>query len=271
MGDELFVTTCPERREIERAQRLLDAGGMSYRRLDQTPPLARVAVPALIMDRETMSRLREEAASEIVFSGWVEHRPSNSVMPDGPEPEAGVCFQGAAIMVLQPCVADETKIRLVAHLQGDLAPVLPYLNSVIRTASFTPAAETLTYMEAHRMVVLYPRRITIAKADDIVDAWMTLERIRRLAEETWANRANIEPCYVTRKKPPALEIFKRLPGTNCGLCGEPTCMAFAVRLWAGESSVRKCIPVFEPANAGLKEALVEIVAGMGAGFDEGER
>jgi ArsR family metal-binding transcriptional regulator len=121
------------------------------------------------------------------------------------------------------------------------------------------------------MIVLYPRRITIAKADEIVDAWLTLEGIRRFAEETWANRARVEPCFTTRKKPPALEIFKRLPRTNCGLCGEPTCMAFAMRLWAGEASVRKCTPVFEPANARTKEALIEIIAGMGVDIGEDEQ
>ena len=38
------------------------------------------------------------------------------------------------------------------------------------------------------------------------------------------------------KKPPALEILKRLPGTNCGRCGEMTCMAFALRVWAAEAN-----------------------------------
>ena len=166
-------------------------------------------------------------------------------------------------MVLQPCVADDTKIRLVTHLRGNLAPVLPYLNAVMQQASYTPGAETLTYMDQHRMVALYPRRITVAKADEIVDAWLTLERIRRVAEETWADRDRVTPCFERRKKPPALEIFKRLPGTNCGLCGEMTCMAFALRLGAGEVAVRQCTPVFLPEQDARRAALLEICAGLG--------
>lgn len=119
------------------------------------------------------------------------------------------------------------------------------------------------------MIVLYPKRITIAKADEIVDAWLTLEQIRRVVEDTWANREQLEPCYETRKKPPILEIYKRLPGTNCGLCDEKTCMAFAAQLWAGQVSLRRCTPIFEPTGEPYRQALMEIAAGMGIDDAEG--
>ena len=32
-----------------------------------------------------------------------------------------------------------------------------------------------------------------------------------------------------------LEIFKKLPKTNCKDCGFPTCLAFAMQLAAGKS------------------------------------
>jgi ArsR family metal-binding transcriptional regulator len=265
MGNELVITTSPSRGELDRAVAALDALGVEYQRINPSPPLARVAVPALIMDRETRARLLDTAAG-VVFSGWVEHRPAMAAMPEGPEPEtvaAGACFARAAIMVLQPCVADDTKIRLVAHLAGNLAPVLPYLNAVMRQASYTPATSTLTYVEGDRMIALYPGRIAIAKADEIVDAWLTLDRIRQTVDETWAKRDGIAPCYETRKKPPALEIFKRLPGTNCGLCDETTCMAFALRLWAGKARVRQCTPLFLPEQEARRAALLEICAGLG--------
>ena len=263
MAPDLFTTTCPVRAEFERAVSALRDMGAAYQRLDPTPALARVAVPALVMSREIRASLQSEETG-IVFSGWVEHHPAAISMPDGPVPQGdAVRFRRAAIMVLGPCVADETKIRLVAHIEGDLAPALPFLNAVMPQASYLPQAETFTYLDGHRMVALYARRITIAKADEIVDAWVTLERIRRQVEDAWARRESIEPSFETRKKPPALEIYKRLPGTNCGLCGEMTCIAFALRLWSGQVSVRACAPAFEPGNDALRDALLEIVAGMG--------
>jgi ArsR family metal-binding transcriptional regulator len=41
---------------------------------------------------------------------------------------------------------------------------------------------------------------------------------------------------MNREERAALEIFKRLPGTNCGLCGMPTCLALAMHVWTGEAA-----------------------------------
>jgi ArsR family metal-binding transcriptional regulator len=64
-----------------------------------------------------------------------------------------------------------------------------------------------------------------------------LEKIRLLVNCTWAQRQTITPLYTQRYKPLALEIYKRLPRTNCPEYGEQTCMAFAVRLWQARRAV----------------------------------
>lgn len=276
MEPDLLVTTFPALSEFQRASALLKTIGVACERIDPTPALSHVAVPALVMSREERAML-ESTTPDITFSGWVDYRQATAEMPDGPAPEEAEqsgCFRRAAIMVLAPCVADYKKIRLIAHLGGDLGPLLPYLNAVLPQASYTPKADTLTFMDGYRMIALYPRRITIAKADEIVDAWLTLERIRFLVEQTWRDRARIEPSFETRKRPPALEIFKRLPGTNCSKCGAPTCLAFAMYIWTGETSVRLCLPVFEEDGkfSHLREPLLEICAGMGiAGVDHRQK
>jgi ArsR family metal-binding transcriptional regulator len=265
MTDDLLITTFPALMEFEKVVAILKTTGAAYEVIKPNPSLALVALPALVVSREVRGAL-EVLAPNIVFSGWVDYRAATAEMPAGSEPEeCDICFQRAAIMVLGPCVADETKIRIIAHLEGDLGPILPYLNAIMPQASFTPVAETLTLMDGHRMIALYRQRITIAKADEIVDSWLTLERIRHLALQAWNNRNQIKPCYETRKRPPAIEIFKRLPGTNCGLCGEPTCLAFAVRVWSGETTFYRCGPVFDEGGSRsmLREPLREIAAGMG--------
>ena len=37
-----------------------------------------------------------------------------------------------------------------------------------------------------------------------------------------------------------IQIFKLLPKTNCGECGYPTCLAFAMALAAGKAELEKC-------------------------------
>ena len=51
-----------------------------------------------------------------------------------------------------------------------------------------------------------------------------------------------------------LEIFKHLPKTNCGECGSPTCLAFAMQLAAKKVSLDKCPYVSEEGKAALDAA-----------------
>jgi acetyl-CoA decarbonylase/synthase complex subunit gamma len=51
-----------------------------------------------------------------------------------------------------------------------------------------------------------------------------------------------------------IQIFKLLPKTNCGKCGIPTCLAFAMNLAAGKAELSSCPFVTEEAKAQLAEA-----------------
>jgi acetyl-CoA decarbonylase/synthase complex subunit gamma len=51
-----------------------------------------------------------------------------------------------------------------------------------------------------------------------------------------------------------IEIFKLLPKTNCGECGVPTCLAFAMSLAAGKAELAACPYVTEESKAKLEEA-----------------
>jgi acetyl-CoA decarbonylase/synthase complex subunit gamma len=51
-----------------------------------------------------------------------------------------------------------------------------------------------------------------------------------------------------------IQIFKLLPKTNCGKCGIPTCLAFAMNLAAGKAELSACPTVSEEAKAQLAEA-----------------
>ena len=51
-----------------------------------------------------------------------------------------------------------------------------------------------------------------------------------------------------------IEIFKLLPKTNCGECGVPTCLAFAMSLASGKAELTACPHVTEESSAKLTEA-----------------
>jgi len=51
-----------------------------------------------------------------------------------------------------------------------------------------------------------------------------------------------------------IQIFKLLPKSNCGECGSPTCLAFAMALAAGKAELEKCPTISDDAKAQLSEA-----------------
>lgn len=51
-----------------------------------------------------------------------------------------------------------------------------------------------------------------------------------------------------------LDIYKLLPKTNCGKCGVPTCLAFAMALASKKTSLDKCPDVSAEAKAALESA-----------------
>ena len=67
-----------------------------------------------------------------------------------------------------------------------------------------------------------------------------------------------------------LDIFKLTPKKNCKECGNPTCMAFAMKVAQGAVSIDKCPYMSAEALATLSEAtapLMKTIA-VGAGANE---
>ena len=155
----------------------------------------------------------------------------------------GAFLETITLCYVAPCMADEKRIRLIAYLNRDITEILPYLNAVIKGASYNKGASILTYVKERRIINLYNMKVTIAKADDIIDAWHILDEVKALINNTYRNRADIKPSYEEKVKITALQIYGWLPKTNCRACGEATCLAFACRLLLGEQKLSKCTPL----------------------------
>jgi ArsR family metal-binding transcriptional regulator len=259
-----LVTTFARESDFRAAVARLDALGLPYRTISPLPAYARVGAPALVLGGEVRLELARRGAEDYVCAGWVTYCPEEACVPaEEPPAFAEDIFGRAAIMVLPPCVADPRKIRLIAHVSGDLSPAFPYLNARSPDGCYSAAGPSFSFMDGHRLVSLYARRITVARADGVVDAWRTLEMVRQRVNGAWARRAETAPSYEQRTRPPALEIFRRLPQTDCRLCGELTCLAFALMVHAGLAHVSRCRPAFEGAAPQRREALMEVCRALG--------
>lgn len=65
-----------------------------------------------------------------------------------------------------------------------------------------------------------------------------------------------------------LDIFKHLPKTNCGDCGVPTCLAFAMKLAQGQAELSSCPHVSEEAVTALSAAAAPPMRGVTVGTGE---
>lgn len=57
-----------------------------------------------------------------------------------------------------------------------------------------------------------------------------------------------------------IDVYKNLPRTNCGECGEANCMAFATRVVNGEKVLAECPPLYTDENREALARLSELLA-----------
>jgi len=111
-------------------------------------------------------------------------------------------------------------------------------------------------LKAHgRLITLHSHKIAINALEDEAQADKILEWLKQEINETWENRGEIEPVFENVPRPSILEILKNLPRTNCGDCGQPTCMVFAVQLAEGARNPEDCLPLGEQNNQRLYQYL----------------
>ena len=167
------------------------------------------------------------------------------------------------IVFMEPCIAEPEKIRFIAELSDDVTEVMPYLNSVLKNAIYNKNIPAISLKKEFRLITIKPRKMTVAKALHSTDAYMLVDWIKDLINQTYRNRDNIEPSYELKNPPKPLDIYSWLPRTNCKQCGEPSCLAFAAKLFMDEQKIENCKPLYMKENEKLRKALEEIAENFG--------
>ena len=162
-----------------------------------------------------------------------------------------------------PCLADPDKIRAIVELGEEIHEAFPYINALLKGCIYNHPAMILTLKKDGKMITLYPRKVTVAKAADEKDVQATLEWLKGLTREVFEKKDQIIPNYSRGVELKALDIYKLLPGTNCKACDEFTCLAFAVKILGEEKSVVRCAPLFTPEYKAKRLILTELLQAAG--------
>jgi ArsR family metal-binding transcriptional regulator len=138
-------------------------------------------------------------------------------------------------------------LRCFAHLDGDIGEVLPYLNTVLHGHQFCPEPPSLTLKYHAKLITLTSHEIAINMVKDQAEAEDILAWLKQESNATWERRGEITPSFEVAVPPRVLDVLKFLPHTNCGACGQPTCMVFAVQVCQGAQGLAAC-PGLESEN-----------------------
>lgn len=142
-----------------------------------------------------------------------------------------------------------------AHLDQDVAEVLPFLNRELGGFEYTTHPPSVTFRAHGKLITVHPRLIAVNALRDRDEADKIVAWLQGEINRVWAERDAIEPKYDGAGRPGVFEILKRLPRTNCRACGRSTCMVFAAQAAEGVLGPEDCPDLDEAGRDRLKTYL----------------
>ncbi|HSJ52907.1 MAG TPA: (Fe-S)-binding protein [Anaerolineae bacterium] len=162
------------------------------------------------------------------------------------------------------CAPGAEHWNATARFAEDMTEVFPYLNGQWKGVIYNVPAQQITWRQEGRAVAVRAREISISNLPDRDTATIEMEKIVAEINRIWMDRENLTPVYTPRRRLVAMEIYQLLPQTNCRLCGEATCFAFAGKLTVGQAEIKSCTPLCEDGQyADKHQAMLAMLAESG--------
>jgi ArsR family metal-binding transcriptional regulator len=146
-----------------------------------------------------------------------------------------------------PCLAEPGKIIVIGKPDRLLDDALPYLATLPGIIAWNPDALTLTFRRPHGFMTLYSDKVYITQVVDTAEGLDLFDALKEAVNTVWEKRAELIAMTAKKRAPRHLDIWELLPRSNCGQCGEATCLAFAVLLIQQKRSLRDCVPLQQDA------------------------
>lgn len=160
-----------------------------------------------------------------------------------------------------PCLAEPGKIQVVGQPSHSLINVIPYLATLPGIVTYNPETPSLTFRRRPGFMTLTADKVTITQVTDNEEGENLLINLAEAINTTWEKREELVAVTRPTRMLRPLDIYTQLPQTNCGECGEATCMAFAAKLFMRERSADECPPL--QADPGFEERRATLVSMTG--------
>ena len=160
----------------------------------------------------------------------------------------------AEIRQLLPCIADSSKFRVIANMTPPLGGVLKILEPIFPRGNYSDIKDSLIVKRGEIITTIFGSgKVSMRMVKNENEAREELENLRNTINE--AILKGVVPAPREKARVELMDIYKFLPQTNCGKCGEQGCYSFAIKLMAGQVTLEKCTPLKEPEYAYNDEQL----------------
>jgi ArsR family metal-binding transcriptional regulator len=166
------------------------------------------------------------------------------------------------------CNPGAMTVHCFAHLDQDVSEALPYLNTVLGGFEYLTTPPSVTFKAHGKLITVHGRKIAVNALKDEDEARKIVEWLKREVNDAWEKRDQIAPCFEGMPRPKIIEILKLLPKTNCRVCGEPTCMVFAMRVAEGVKGSDDCPSLTDDRKKKLKDYMARFAGGIFSQMDE---
>jgi len=128
----------------------------------------------------------------------------------------------------------------------DLRPLFPYLNASRKEARYFSEPDRIQFVFEEILCTLYSFEIIAAAFLDEDSVHRFGDRLLDYLNEVDEKQDTIQPDYETIGRLSPMDIYQLLPKTNCGKCGQESCLAFAAFLSKGQARTSECPDFSKP-------------------------
>jgi ArsR family metal-binding transcriptional regulator len=161
---------------------------------------------------------------------------------------ADIFIKKIEIKEISPCTADPKRIKFLAQADKPLEDVLPILYLAIPNAKYSEKLGALNYTHQQHLITIFANgRIGMTYVKDRNEAEQLIEEVKKLINRALIylktnGKPSLEMIQAKKELTP-IKIYELLPKTNCKICGEQSCFAFAAKLLNGEKTLKDCPPL----------------------------
>lgn len=255
----------PDHEAFDLACSVLCSRGIQSETIDPPEFAHGLVPPAALITSEPKHAVDAFRQGSVLVSGVLPYQVLNKDIPVGSPPNEKWKQALGALFIssVKPSITDPRRLRIELSFTRNLRELIPIIPNLIRGGAYNPNIPVFAFEEEHRLLAISENEVAICRVDDLLDMCVMVRCLTDLLVRAWTFRNNLKPEDQQRYGIGPIEIYKRLPATNCGLCNCPNCMEFAMHIFKGSRRLENCPTLNEPRYSASESSLRWLLKAIG--------